>query len=387
MVSIQQGATGGLNRLEKKIVKLLFEKKWRNQDILAFINQCRPVTVNPGRISDVKSDEKQTAATEEQLDDYLKFKKSFDLQTGLSPYVDERLVKSREAMKLAVSVFNNPSLRFRAENFSMLTIVAWTYLALEFAERNDLATERGNGKAISLADFIKMNECPFPEGVKNNLKAMIALRDQVEHRVLGGEDPSWFGIFQACCTNYDTWLTKIFGEDLTLAREMSLSLQFSGLNIGQATEMANTGLPPAIDSVNAEILNGMTEAEKNDLEFRFSVIYMTVASSKSEAVYKFIAPSSAEGLDISNVLVKHKPSAVTHPFKPMEVVALVAEKTGKVFTSHQHTQQWKNHQVRPNGDADNPEETNLDYCYYNPTFKAYTYNENWVDLICSEINV
>jgi hypothetical protein len=49
MVAFKQGTTGSLNGFEKKIVKLLFEKKWRNQDILAFVNQCRPVTVNPGR--------------------------------------------------------------------------------------------------------------------------------------------------------------------------------------------------------------------------------------------------------------------------------------------------------------------------------------------------
>ncbi|NQX74836.1 MAG: DUF3644 domain-containing protein [Epibacterium sp.] len=269
----------------------------------------------------------------------------------------------------------------------MLAIVAWTYLSLEFAHRNNLPTERGNGKAISLADFLKENQCPFSKGIKNNLKAMIKLRDQVEHRVLGGEDPSWFGIFQACCTNYDLELTRLFGEDLTLAKDLSLSLQLSGLNIGQATEMAKSNLPAEIDSVNAELLSGMTEEEKNDLEFRFSVIYMSIASSKSESVYKFITPSSAEGLEVSNVLVKHKPSAVTHPFKPMEVVTNVKEKTGKSFTSHQHALMWKKHKVRPAGNATKPEETNLDYCYYNPTFKTYTYNQSWVDLICNEIGV
>ena len=363
----------------------MFNEGGRNQDIISLISQGRPVTVNPGRLSSVKSDVNQVSASPEEYSKYLEFKKSFDLKTGLNPYLDEGLIRSREAMKLAVSTFNNPAIHFRTETFSVLSIIAWTYLILEYAKREGLPTTRQNGHAISLADFLKLEGCPFSDGVVRNLKAVIKIRDAVEHTVLGSDEPGWAGIFQACCMNYESALTSLFRPDLSLAREMSFSLQFSGLSIGQATVMGKSNLPEKIRSVNAEIFEGMTEAEKSDLEFQFSVIYMTVASSKSKSAFQFVSPSSAEGVDISNVLVKHKPSANTHPYKPSDVMARVEEKAEIKISQYVHTNMWKKFKVRPGGNSEKPTDTDLKYCYYNPTFQSYTYNEAWVDLICGEI--
>ncbi|WP_438980804.1 DUF3644 domain-containing protein [Lentibacter sp.] len=139
---IEQGTKGSLTGPEKSIVKYLVQEGWTSQNIQALVNLERPKTINFGRISGVKNDAFIEPCSKEKFDQYLRFKRSFDLKTGLNPFVDERLIKSREAMKLAVSVFNNPLFQFRAENFTMLANVAWTYLALEYSERNDLPTVR-----------------------------------------------------------------------------------------------------------------------------------------------------------------------------------------------------------------------------------------------------
>jgi len=73
--------TGGLTAGEKKIVKRLLQRKWRNQDIQAQLNLYREVTVNSGRITDVKQDPKQVLATDAEADFFLKKKKSYDPQT------------------------------------------------------------------------------------------------------------------------------------------------------------------------------------------------------------------------------------------------------------------------------------------------------------------
>ena len=49
-----------------------------------------------------------------------------ELLTGLNQYDDERLIRAREAMILAVQIFNSPALKFKTEVFTMLTNVAWT---------------------------------------------------------------------------------------------------------------------------------------------------------------------------------------------------------------------------------------------------------------------
>lgn len=381
----QQGTTGGLTEDEKRIVKYLITQGWTNQNIQALINLERPATINFGRIAGVKNDDTVIPCDEKEFHSYEKFKRSFDLRTGLNPFCDERLIKSREAMKLAVSVFNNPSFQFRAESFSMLANVAWTYLILEYSARNNLPLERKGGKAISLSDFLNGPNCPFSSGVVDNLRALIKIRDATEHVVLGPYDDAWIRIFQASCLNYENQIVQIFGERASIASEVSFALQFSGLKIGQALEMVKADVPDKVKSINSEIFGQMTQEQRDNLEFQFTVVYTTIESSKSKAAIQFVSPKTAEGKEISNVLVKHKPSEITHPYKPTEVKNIIEHRSGKKFTMQQHTDAWRKHRVRPEGRSLEPEKTNLDYCYYNPTFDAYTYNEAWVELLLKDL--
>ncbi|MEG3661066.1 DUF3644 domain-containing protein [Celeribacter halophilus] len=386
MAFFEQGRTGGLNKFEKRIVKYLISQKWSNQDILALVNLARPATVNPARIAEVKKDKTQAAASNEEFAAYESFKYSFDLSTGLNPYLDERLIKSRQAMSLAISSFNSPSASFRAEVFSILANVAWTYLILEYSDRNGLPLERQNGKAISLSDFLNSSDCPFTEGVKQNLKALIRIRDAAEHTILGPDQDAWLGIFQACCVNYENTLTSWFGSRVSLAARGTFSLQLSGLSIGQAEAMAKSGQSEKVKSINAELFDGLTEDQKNDLEFQFAVIYTTVASSKSKSKFQFLSSESAEGKELVNVLVKTKPSSETHPYRPADVCQRVKMPDGTNLPTHIHTEMWKKHKVRPSGGADNPTDTKLEFCYYNPTFGRYTYSEAWVKLLQAEVS-
>ena len=61
----------GLSEMEKRIVKALFVKGWRNQDIHAWINAGRKSTVNFGRISGVKNDVNQQPASKDEVDYFM----------------------------------------------------------------------------------------------------------------------------------------------------------------------------------------------------------------------------------------------------------------------------------------------------------------------------
>lgn len=69
---------------EKRVAKALIAKKWRNQDIQALINIGRKATINSGRITGVKKNPDQDAASEEEVAFFLLKKKSYDQQTGLN---------------------------------------------------------------------------------------------------------------------------------------------------------------------------------------------------------------------------------------------------------------------------------------------------------------
>jgi hypothetical protein len=381
-----QGSTASLNAFERRVVKRLLADGETNQDIQAKINLGRPKTVNFSRIDSVKKNHMQVSATDDELAQFSTFKKAFDARTGLNPYVDERLVKSREAMKFALGAFNNPSVTFRAEVFSVMANIAWTYLVLEYCHRNALPTARKNGHAISLSDFLKMKECPLSKGVVNNLRALVKIRDGVEHTLTGPSHSSWVGIFQACCVNYEKTMTDFFGSELSLVGESGFALQLASLSIGQALPMSQVEGQPEVQAINAEIFNDLSADELDDLEFSFSVVYTTVNSSKTDAAFKFLSPASVEGQEIANVLVKMKPGHETHPHKPAEVVSKVKKITGQKFNVSMHTALWKKHGVRPDGGVPDPQkDVNPKYCYYNPVWGSYSYNDDWVELVCNEL--
>lgn len=63
---------------------------------------------------------------------------------------------------MAVNVFNSPSLRFRTEQFAVLTIIAWTYLLHEYHETHlHESILKKNGDTVSLHELIKRPTCPL----------------------------------------------------------------------------------------------------------------------------------------------------------------------------------------------------------------------------------
>ena len=100
---------------------------------------------------------------------------------------------------------------------------------------------------------------------------------------------------------------------------------------------------------------------------------------------RFVHPESAEGKEISNVLVKYKAADELYPYKPMAVVNMVSKLSGRRFTNHNHTQSWKFYSARPRWRTKRPEDTNKDYCIYHAAHGDYTYSQRWVDHLVSEL--
>jgi hypothetical protein len=217
---------GSLTVEEQTIVKALLGRGQRNQDIQALLNIGRKATINSARITEVKENLKVRPASDEQVDFFIKKKNAFDHKTGLNLYDDERLIRAREAMILAVNVFNNPSVQFKTEVFAVLANIAWTYLLHEYYSRAGVAMETKDGRSHVLKHLIKLTDCPISKGMKNNLKDIIDIRDDVEHKILRRADIKFFGKFQTCCLNFDKTISQLFGKKLWSSNlwEQKLSL-------------------------------------------------------------------------------------------------------------------------------------------------------------------
>ena len=377
---------GSLNPHEKKIVKALLARKWRNQDIQNLINKGRKATINSARVTEVKQDPRIKLASDDEVDFYIKKKDSYDPKTGLNLYDDERLIRAREAMILAVQVFNSPGLYFKTEVFAVHANIAWTYLLHQHFLDKGIKIEDDNGRTLLLSQMIKRTDAPLTQGVKNNLQDMIDIRDEVVHKLLKRADAIFYTKFQTCCLNFDTVLSDLYGDRLSLKHDLSLALQFAKCDFEQIEELHKYDIPAHIQTLDARLNDRRTDAEKDDLDYQFRVVYTLQNASKSRAHLQFIKPGSEEGLEIHNILEKHVFADDYYPYKPKQVWEKVEEATCKRFTSHNHRQAMYKYKVRPPSASTQPENTNKDFCTYNKTYKGYTYSQKWIDFLIEQVN-
>ncbi len=376
---------GALTADEKRIVKALINRGWRLQDIQALVNIGRNATINSARLTEVKQDKHVTPADDDQVAFFELRKRSYDTLTGLNLFDDERLIRAREAMMLAVQLFNSPAYRFKSEVFAVLANIAWTYLLHEHYIRKKVKVLGDDGRALLISQMLKRGDCPLSKGIKNNLASIGAIRDTVEHQVLARSDAKWLPLFQACCLNFDKVLCDLFGQDLSLQNELGISLQFAKLNVDQVVSLQKFEVPAEIEALDARLRGELSEDELADLEYQFRVVYTFDSASKARAHIQFVHPGTPEAEQIRNVLIKLKPADELYPHKPQYVVKLVSKQSGKRFTSNDHVKAWRKFQVRALPGAKQPEATNLDFCIYHAAHKDYTYSQKWVDFLVEQI--
>lgn len=372
---------GALTDDEKPIVKALLAEGWRNQDIQALLNIGRDATVNSGRITEVKQNENIEPSPASDVEFFKAKKQAFDPRTGLNLFDDERLIRAREAIILAVQIFNSPTMSFKSEVFCVLANIAWTYLLHEYYLRQNIKIESEDGHSLLLSQMLNRADCPLSRGIRDNLTSIKFIRDDVEHKLLRRADKKWLGLFQACCLNFDKSIRELFGADLSLQNELAFALQFAKLSMDQVTTLQNYEVPEEMEALDARIRADLTDAQLNDLEYQFRVIYTLDASSKSKSNIQFVHPESKEAEQIRQVLVKYKTADELYPYKPSKVVQLVTEKSKMPFSSHMHTLAWKKYKARPKHRSAQPNNTNKDYCIFHPTHGDYTYSEKWVQFL------
>jgi hypothetical protein len=257
---------------EKRVVKALLINGMRNQDIHALINYERSATINFGRIAGVRKSESIAPASPEEVAFFRRKKHSFDPVTGLNLYGDERLIRAREAMILAVTIFNSGSLRFKTEVFAVLANIAWTYLLHEHYERQGIPPRNVDGTTFALSFMLSRQDCPLSKGIRNNLLAMKSIRDDVEHKMLGRSDVKWLPLFQACCLNFDKTLVTWFGQRATLQSDLAAALHFAKLDLEQAAQVSAYDIPPNITALDALLKKDMKDEDIDDLEYQFRVV-------------------------------------------------------------------------------------------------------------------
>ncbi len=153
----------------------------------------------------------------------------------------------------------------------------------------------------------------------------------------------------------------MYGEEKTLKNNLSFSLQFAKMDFDQLAQVQSYEVPASIQALDKQIDDDLGEDRISDIEYRFRVVYTFENATKSKSHIKFVHPTDEGAEEIRNVLIKKEISDKLYPDKAGRAAELVRAKSGRPFSTHNHTQAWRKFGVRPRGSVGQPENTNKDY--------------------------
>lgn len=324
---------------------------YNDQDILAYFT--RPTrSVNHRVISEIRNETKHRAlkpASEEQLTDFLAAWPEIDPDSGLSLQGDELLIKAREAMIAAVHVFNGAGLTFRTELFIVTAIIAWTYLLHAWFKREGIdfryeqKTAQGADKHWDLAKCLKHQRCPISVGRKRNLKFLLMLRHEIEHRSTGRIDDNVGAKLQSCCINFNDVIKEVFGPQYGLEKRLSIALQFVSFGADQRTLLKKASdLPQHVSTFISAFENNLTEEQLADPAYRMSVAFVPIIRnrvSSADRAIEFVKLDSEKARAIQDLLFVKEVSKKR--YTATQVVEHVKSKGYPKFAMHHHTGLWK----------------------------------------------
>lgn len=310
-----------LTDIEITIIKGLVEHTDLNDQMILAIFSYASRSINSREIGYFRDSKNlkykgKSTATKAEIETFLARYGRFERvakQFGMLPQEAhfQQVQKATEAMKSAVAIFNNPNIRWKSEIFIVNAVISWTYLlhayyttkSIDYCYRKNgeaLLTNDGRPKYWELTKCLKANECPLPKPVKSNLKYLIAVRNEIEHRLSDNVDAQLSPKLQACALNYNYWMCEWFGQEYSISEELAFAIQFSKISLGGRGSSAGVAKnsPAVIQAANKLIEAEMSSEEYNDPQYsyRVFVIPKTVNNPKKadEAVTFAEAGSNLE---------------------------------------------------------------------------------------------
>lgn len=296
-------------------------------------------------------------------------------------------MKSREAALTAIRVFNDPQVSFKSETFSVLMMIAWTYLLhahyrgkrIEYRyykqgpkRRVFDRTKHGAYKYWELKRCLNDSRSPVDRDTANNLRFLIGLRDEIEHQMTRSLDAYLSGRYQACALNYNEYLKKLFGQRLGIDQQLAYSIQFMELTEEQVSgPRPEAAIPERLRAFVAEFDGALTNDEYNSPKYSYRLIFkqkLVNRPGQADRVVEFIDPDSelAKAIDKEYWVKKE----VERPkFRPTDVVnAVKAAGFPRFRVTPEHSDLWRQE------DAKNPGKG-----YGVPVRGTWYWYQSWVD--------
>jgi len=329
----------------------------------------------------------------------------------LKPEVESLVRKARESALLAVQIYNNPTIVFRTEGFSVMMVIGWTALLHAIFEKRGqpyLHLDPTTGKPITVDGEPKaweLKKCvdeffgSATTPVRKNLEFFIGLRNKIEHRFVPQIDPEVSGECQALLLNFDELLVDQFGVYFAIRDSLAVPLQTANIRPGETVAALKKLQARHFDDVNAFVDSYRASLPAEILgnqQYRFRVYLIPVPANHAGAdraiQFVRITPENAGQLDALTkniVAIRERPVANAGLLKPTDVVRQVAAHLGKSFNMSHHTRAWRRYKTRrptAEGDKVSSDGCNPQYCIPDPVHNDYVYTPAWVDFLVKTLS-
>nr|WP_259052147.1 DUF3644 domain-containing protein [Methanococcus voltae] len=242
------------------------------------------------------------------------------------------------------------------------------------------------------------------EGVEENIKLFIGLRNKIEHRHIDKDEISFqlFGECQALLYNYEELLVELFGEEYALNESLAFSLQFSksqNNNLDQAyKKMISSNSQELLDYIT-KYRNKLPQDIFDSQNFSIKLIQIPriTSSNRADAAIQFVNWNSLSEEDKQkyikiNAIIKEKvvktEAINVGSLKPMMIVNQIKREVTKDFYIKDFVHLYRIFKIRPKDKEQEELEgtiTNTKYCHYDIIHKDYIYRKSWLDFIKSLI--
>lgn len=263
---------------------------------------------------------------------------------------------SREAALNAIQSYNNPPTKFKSETFVINMTVAWTYLLHAYYVKHGVETRYFNGagkvrkfqktpggdyRYWDLRQCIQGGNCPLAPEVKDNIRFMIGLRNEVVHKGSTELDDALAPIFLANCINFEKAIVDLFGRKYSLETHLRFALQFRDLVHSHHLETE-----PLPSNVANYITRFETKLPANTLgspgyAYRvFMARRVANRPNQADRVIEFVSEDSdiARQLNRGYVVIKDRERP---KFLPQSIVDTMHEEGFISFTMYEHTRLWR----------------------------------------------
>lgn len=266
------------------------------------------------------------------------------------------LAKAKNSMLSAVTIYNNPLIKFRSEIYIINAIISWTYLFHAYFKNNDICyfylkkdsnkktkyvLIDGRRKEWDLKECISQPNSPIDSATKKNLELLIKVRNEIEHCGTNVAEDFLDSYIQACSINFNFYIKNLFGEKYGLDDMLNVSIQFSKLNPNQIDILKSMKVQNNISKIISKYEDELSQDILNNGHYSYKVIFVGKNANKegqADTVLNFTKVNSSNQKDARQVLVKETEK---EKYLPTRIVKELMKAGFSWMNITIHTKLWK----------------------------------------------